>query len=47
MMASRQMTVTYLERRSEGFLTLGDLPRGQVRELNLDEMNSLYALGDE
>ena len=43
MMASRQMTVTYLERRSEGNLTLGDLPRGQVRELNLDEMNSLEA----
>ena len=43
MMASRQMTVTYLERRSEGNLTLGDLPRGQVRELHLDEMNSLEA----
>jgi 16S rRNA pseudouridine516 synthase len=47
MMASRQMTVIYLERRSEGFLTLGDLPRGQVRELNLEEMNSLYAFDDE
>ena len=33
MMASRNMTVTYLERREEGPLTLGDLPRGQVREL--------------
>ena len=33
MMASRGMTVTYLERRQEGSLTLGDLPRGQVREL--------------
>ena len=43
MMASRQMTVTYLERRSEGNLTLGDLPRGQVRDLHLDEMNSWEA----
>ena len=33
MMASRDMTVLYLERRQEGKLTLGDLPRGQVREL--------------
>ncbi len=41
MMASRQMTVQYLERRSEGCLTLGNLPRGQVRELTFDEMNSL------
>ena len=33
MMASRNMTVLYLERRCEGPLELGDLPRGQVREL--------------
>lgn len=33
MMASRNMTVLYLERRQEGPLTLGDLPRGAVREL--------------
>ena len=33
MMASRDMTVLYLERRQEGKLTLGDLPRGRVREL--------------
>ena len=33
MMASRGMTVTYLERRKEGKLTLDDLPRGEVREL--------------
>ena len=33
MMASRGMTVTYLERRKEGNLTLEDLPRGEVREL--------------
>ena len=32
MMASRNMTVTYLERRQEGTLTLGDLPRGRSRE---------------
>ena len=33
MMASRGMTVLYLERRAEGPLELGALPRGQVREL--------------
>ena len=41
MMASRQMTVLYLERRQEGCLTLGDLPRGQVRELSEREIQSL------
>ena len=41
MMASRDMTVTYLERRQEGSLTLGSLPRGQVRELTEVEMASL------
>ena len=41
MMASRNMTVLYLERRKEGFLTLGDLPRGQVRELTEEEICSL------
>ena len=41
MMASRNMTVLYLERRKEGFLTLGDLPRGQVRELTEEEIASL------
>ncbi len=41
MMASRQMTVTYLERRTEGTLTLGDLPRGQIRELTEEEIGSL------
>ena len=41
MMASRNMTVTYLERRQEGNLTLGGLPRGQVRELTEEEINSL------
>ena len=41
MMASRNMTVTYLERRQEGTLTLGDLPRGQVRELTETEITDL------
>ena len=41
MMASRQMTVLYLERRQEGNLTLGDLPRGQVRELSEGEIQAL------
>ena len=41
MMASRGLTVTYLERRQEGTLTLGDLPRGAVRELTEAEAQSL------
>ena len=41
MMASRGMTVTYLERRQEGSLTLGDLPRGQARELTEVELAAL------
>ena len=41
MMASRNMTVLYLERRQEGGLTLGDLPRGQVRELSEEEISIL------
>lgn len=41
MMASRGMTVTYLERRQEGSLTLGDLPRGQARELTEAELAAL------
>lgn len=41
MMASRNMTVLYLERRQEGALTLGDLPRGNVRELTEAEISSL------
>ena len=41
MMASRGMTVLYLERRQEGPLTLGDLPRGQVRELTEEEIRLL------
>lgn len=38
MMASRGMTVTYLERQQEGELMLGDLPRGQCRELTETEI---------
>jgi len=38
MMASRQMTVSYLERRQEGSLTIGDLPRGKTRELTEEEV---------
>ena len=41
MMASRGMTVTYLERQREGPLSLGDLPRGQVRELLPEELLAL------
>ncbi len=41
MMASRGMTVTYLERRMEGRLALGDLPRGKVRELTDEELSLL------
>lgn len=41
MMASRNMTVTYLERRQEGPLILGSLPRGAVRELTAEEIASL------
>ena len=41
MMASRGMHVNYLERRQEGPLTLGDLPRGQCRILTEAEVLSL------
>ena len=44
MMASRGLTVSYLRRDSEGALTLGDLPVGQVRELSDCEIASLYNL---
>lgn len=44
MMASREMTVDYLERRQEGNLTLGDLPRGQVRILTEAEVAELDKL---
>lgn len=41
MMASRGMTVTYLERIREGTLTLEGLPRGQTRVLTELELASL------
>jgi 16S rRNA U516 pseudouridylate synthase RsuA-like enzyme len=41
MMAARGMHVTYLERREEGALTLGELPRGEVRELSPEEILAL------
>ena len=41
MMAARGMHVAYLERRQEGSLTLGELPRGEVRELTQEEIASL------
>lgn len=44
MMASRGMYVLYLERRQEGFLTLGDLPRGSIRILTEEEVARLDKL---
>ena len=41
MMASRRMHVEYLERRQEAELTMGDLPRGCVRELTQEETEAL------
>ena len=41
MMAARGMTVDYLERRQEGFLVLGDLPRGGTRLLTEPEIGQL------
>ncbi|MBQ4600184.1 MAG: rRNA pseudouridine synthase [Oscillospiraceae bacterium] len=41
MMASRNMPVSYLQRQQEGALTLGELPRGQVRELTEEELAAL------
>ena len=38
MLASRGMPVTYLKRIAEGGLALGTLERGQVREVNVDEL---------
>ena len=43
MMASRGMTVEYLERRIEGKLSLGSLPRGRVRQLTEEELAGLEA----
>lgn len=41
MMASRGMPVEYLERRAEGGLVLGELPRGSVRLLTEEEVKNL------
>ena len=41
MLASRGLPVTYLERRQEGPLELGSLPRGQVRMLTQQEVEAL------
>lgn len=41
MMASRGMSVVYLERRAEGGLVLADLQRGQVRVLTEEERKQL------
>lgn len=41
MMASRGMTVNELERVKEGGISLGSLPRGEVRELSAEEVESL------
>lgn len=38
MMASRNMPVTYLQRRQEGSLSLGELPLGKARELTEQEV---------
>ena len=46
MLAARGMPVTYLERRREGSLTLGNLPRGKVRELTGDEIRVLEGEAD-
>ena len=45
MMAARGMHVIYLERRQEGCLILGDLPRGQVRLLTTEELQLLTGDG--
>ena len=42
MMASRGLTVRYLRREQEGFLTLGELPAGGLRRLQEEEIEILY-----
>ena len=46
MMASRNMTVLYLERRTEAGLTLSSLPRGECRELTADELENIEKQAD-
>lgn len=45
MMAARNMHVDYLERRCEGELSLGELPRGKTRLLTDAEIAALEASG--
>ena len=45
MMAAREMTVEYLERRAEGPLTLGALSRGAGREWTEAEIRRLEPQG--
>jgi 16S rRNA U516 pseudouridylate synthase RsuA-like enzyme len=40
------MTVLYLERRTEAGLALGDLPRGECRELTAEEVAILDKQAD-
>ena len=46
MMASRRMTVLYLERRQEGCLELGTLERGKTRELTDEEIQKLESMAE-
>ena len=46
MMASRGMTVLYLERRQEGRLDLGGLERGKTRELTAEEIRNLEIMAE-
>ncbi|MFR6376269.1 MAG: hypothetical protein ACLUN5_07200 [Oscillospiraceae bacterium] len=41
MLASRGCPVTYLRREAEGGLTLGSLPLGQTKELDIVEAEGL------
>ena len=42
MMASRSLSVTYLKRVKEGGLGLGNLEKGQMRELSAEEEALLF-----
>ena len=46
MMASRNMTVLYLERRTEAGLSLGSLSRGECRELTPEELGKIAEQAD-
>ena len=46
MMASRNMTVLYLERRTEAGLGLDGLPRGTCRELTKEELDKITKQAD-